>query len=74
MALTEAAIRTMVADWYQALDQHVELDAALRYLTDDVLATLFVLPPDLGPVAVKVNRLDSQALVRYYEAERQRWE
>jgi spermidine synthase len=50
------------------------LPEGLRYLTDDVLATLFVLPPDLGPVAVKVNRLDSQALVRYYEAERQRWE
>jgi hypothetical protein len=41
MALTEAAIRTMVADWYQALDQHVELDAALRYLTDDGLEMRF---------------------------------
>ncbi len=28
------------------------------------------LPPDIGPVDVKVNRLDNQQLVRYYEAER----
>lgn len=39
----------------------------LRYLTDDTLPGLFHLPPDIGPVEVEINRLDNQALVRYYE-------
>jgi predicted membrane-bound spermidine synthase len=38
------------------------------------MAAMFVIPPDLGPVEVKVNRLDNQQLVRYYEAERKRGE
>jgi spermidine synthase len=50
------------------------LPPGLRFLDDDVLATLFVIPPDLGPVPVRVNRLDNQSLVRYYEAERWRGE
>lgn len=41
MAFTEAAIRTMVADWYSALDQHVALDEALTYLVDDGLQMRF---------------------------------
>jgi len=41
MALTEAAIQTMVADWYRALDRHVDLDIALRYLVDDGLEMRF---------------------------------
>ncbi|BFU47629.1 hypothetical protein [Krasilnikovia sp. MM14-A1004] len=41
MAFTEAAIRTMVADWYRALDQHVELAEALTYLVDDGLEMRF---------------------------------
>lgn len=44
----------------------------LRFLNNDILPTLFVLPADLGPVAVDINRLDNQALVRYYDAERRR--
>jgi spermidine synthase len=28
---------------------------------------------DLAPVEVEINRLDNQALVRYYEAEWDRW-
>jgi hypothetical protein len=35
---------------------------------------MFVIPPDLGPVKVAINRLDNQHLVRYYEAERKRGE
>jgi hypothetical protein len=31
----------MVADWYRALDRHVDLDEALRYLTDDGLEMRF---------------------------------
>jgi spermidine synthase len=41
----------------------------LRYLDDKTMATIFVLPADLQPVPVEINRLDNQALVRYYEAE-----
>jgi hypothetical protein len=31
----------MVADWYRALDRHVDLDEALRYLTEDGLEMRF---------------------------------
>ena len=41
----------------------------LRFLNDETMAAMFVLSADLGPVEVEVNRLDNQALVRYYEAE-----
>jgi spermidine synthase len=50
------------------------LPGGLRYLDEATLRSLFVIPPDVGAVAVKVNRLDSQHLVRYYEAERKRGE
>jgi spermidine synthase len=46
----------------------------LRYLNDAVLPTLFVLPADLAPVDVEVNRLNNQVLVRYYESEWKRYE
>lgn len=41
MALTEDAIRGMVAEWYRALDRHVDLDVALRYLAEDGLEMRF---------------------------------
>lgn len=41
----------------------------LRFLTDDTLQGLFHLSPDIGPVDVEINRLDNQALVRYYESD-----
>jgi spermidine synthase len=47
--------------------------AGLRYLDAPTLASLFVLGPDMAPVETEVNRLDNQALVRYYEAEWRRW-
>jgi spermidine synthase len=50
------------------------LPDGLRYLDEATLRSLFVIPPDVGAVAVKVNRLDNQHLVRYYEAERKRGE
>ena len=46
----------------------------LRFLDDQALAAMFVLPVDLGPVDVEINRLDNQALVRYYETEWRRYE
>lgn len=52
--------------------QHVKSGA--RFLNDAALAGMFLLPADLGPVDVEINRLDNQALVRYYEAEWHRWQ
>jgi spermidine synthase len=46
----------------------------LRYLDNKAMAALFVLPADLDPVPVEINRLDNQALVRYYESEWKRYE
>jgi len=48
--------------------------AGLRFLDDNSMAALFVLPADLGPVQIEINRLDNQALVRYYESEWKRYE
>ena len=48
--------------------------ADLRFLNDCMLTALFVLPADLGPVPVEINRLDNQVLVRYHESEWKRWE
>jgi spermidine synthase len=45
----------------------------LRYLDATTLASLFVLGPDMAPVDAEVNRLNNQALVRYYEQDLQRW-
>jgi len=46
----------------------------LRFLDDNSMTSLFVLPADLGPVPIEINRLDNQALVRYYESEWKRYE
>ena len=43
--------------------------AGLKFLDDATMAGMFVLPADLSPVEVQVNRLDNQALVYYYETE-----
>jgi len=45
----------------------------LRYLDGPTLASLFVLGPDMAPLEAEVNRLNNQALVRYYEEEWRRW-
>lgn len=46
----------------------------LRYLDAQALAAMFLLPADIGPVPVEINKLNSQELVRYYESEWRRWE
>lgn len=43
------------------------LPGGLRFVDRRVLPALFVLPPDLGPVPVKIQRLDDQVLVRYHQ-------
>jgi spermidine synthase len=49
-----------------------ELPPGLRYLNADTMETLFVIPADLGPREVPINRLDNQSLVRLYEEDWQR--
>ena len=49
------------------------VSSQLRFLTDATMVDLFHFPADLRPVAVEINRLDSQVLVRYYEEEWRRW-
>jgi spermidine synthase len=46
----------------------------LRFLDDQAMAGMFMMPADLGPVPVEINRLDNQTLVRYYESEWKRYE
>lgn len=41
----------------------------LRFLNNDVLQNLFQLPADIRRVEADINRLDNQALVRYYDEE-----
>jgi len=54
-------------------DPPTTVRAGLRYLDAPTLSAMFVLGPDMAPVETEVNRLDNQALVRYYEAEWRRW-
>ena len=49
-------------------------DVALRYLNREALAAMFALSADIAPVAVEINQLDNQALVRYYDGEWRRWQ
>ena len=46
----------------------------LKFLDDLTLKSMFNLSADIGPVPVEINRLDNQALVRYYEGEWRRFE
>ncbi|HEU4478124.1 MAG TPA: polyamine aminopropyltransferase [Pyrinomonadaceae bacterium] len=48
--------------------------SGLRFLDDQTLRAMFTLSADIGPVPVDINRLDNQALVRYYEGEWRRFE
>ena len=43
-------------------------------LDDQTLTAMFTFSSDIGPVPVEINRLDNQALVRYYEGEWKRFE
>ena len=40
-----------------------------RFLTDNILNSLFDLPPDLARVEAEVNQLNNQVLVHYYDLE-----
>lgn len=51
-----------------------DLQPRLKFLNDSTLAAMFEWPQDMAPVEVQINRLDNQALVRYYEDEWGRWQ
>ena len=55
-------------------DPPAHVPRTLRFLNDQTLASLFVFSADMGPLPVEINRLDNQALVRYYEVDWKRWE
>jgi len=48
--------------------------SGLRFLDDNSIASMFVIPADMSPVDVEINRLDNQSLVRYYESEWRHYE
>ena len=50
-----------------------DLKGQLRFLNDDILNSLFELPPDLKRIDADINQLNSQALVRYYDQEWGSW-
>ncbi|MBK8169594.1 MAG: polyamine aminopropyltransferase [Sandaracinaceae bacterium] len=63
-------------EWGYVLARRVPFDVPtrldvqrLRFLNDAILPTLFVFGADTGPVEVETNHMNSQALVRYYDAE-----
>jgi spermidine synthase len=51
-----------------------EVAAHLRFLDRQSLDGLFHFPLDVRRVETELNRLDNQALVRYYDSEWRRWE
>lgn len=51
------------------LTGELRLPAGLRFLSGENFHTLFEFPPDMDRVPAEVNRLNNQALVRYYEQE-----
>jgi spermidine synthase len=55
---------------------HAPSGIDLQFLNDDTFASMFEFPTDLARPneEIEINRLDNQALVRYYEAEWRRFE
>jgi len=53
----------------QALSGPTALPAGLRFVDEDVLAMMPRFPPDMARVDTGINRLNNQALVRYFEEE-----
>jgi spermidine synthase len=53
----------------EPLPAPARLPDGLRFVTGATLRTLFEFPPDMAPLPVEANRLNNQALVRYFEEE-----
>lgn len=66
-------------EWGYVLARHLPFEppqhtpVETRYLTPEVMAALFVWSPDMSELPAEPNRLDNQALVRYYEDEWKHW-
>ncbi len=56
-----ASPRTLTEEW--------RLPGGLRFIDAKSIPGLSQFPPDMARVAVQVNRLNNQALVRYFDAE-----
>ncbi len=50
-----------------ALSRELPRPEQLRFLSSELVPTLFAFPADQRPLEVEVNRLDTQILVRYYD-------
>jgi spermidine synthase len=50
-----------------ALSRELPEPEALRFLSSELVPTLFAFPADQQPLEVEANRLDTQILVRYYD-------
>ena len=50
-----------------ALSRELPQPEALRFLSSELVPTLFAFPADQQPLEVEINRLDTQMLVRYYD-------
>jgi spermidine synthase len=76
----QATVPSFSGVWGFALARMHDFDpparapAGLRFLDDSAMKGLFTMSADLSPVPVEINRLDNQALVRYYESEWRRYE
>ncbi len=57
-----------------AFDPPRHVTGQMKFLNDDALSAMFHLSNDMAPVAVEINRLDNQALVRYHESEWRKWD
>lgn len=53
----------------QPLSGPATLPPSLRFVNEEVLAQLPMFPPDMSRVETEINRLNNQALVRYFEEE-----
>jgi spermidine synthase len=51
----------------RTLSRELPRPEELRFLSSELLPTLFTFPADQRPLAVEINRLDTQMLVRYYD-------
>jgi spermidine synthase len=57
----------------QVLGKQAQLPQGLRFIDEQALTVLFNFPPDMDREPAEVNRLDNQALVRYFDEEWSRY-
>jgi spermidine synthase len=78
----QTAVPTFSTVWGYALAKRAAFETPnkipanieLKYLDNQAMVSLFLFSSDISAVEVEINRLDNQALVRYYETEWRRFE